>query len=219
MLWKPVIQDTLKKSVINATLYYRYITDVIENINYVDNYGVSTVTYQNAGSEESYGGELTYSGQFFKWWSMNGGFNFYQLNYSSGESTELSNAGFTWNVKASNNFRIGSDLTAQLSGRYDASRVTSQGSMDARFALDAGIKQDLFKKKASINIRVRDILNTRKFAYETIGTNYTQSTERYPTTRMLQISFSYKFGKMSMDKNRDKKQNQETTDDMGDFEI
>lgn len=209
----------IKKSVINATLYYRYITDVIENINYVDNYGVSTVTYQNAGSEESYGGELTYSGQFFKWWSMNGGFNFYQLNYSSGESTELSNAGFTWNVKASNNFRIGSDLTAQLSGRYDASRVTSQGSMDARFALDAGIKQDLFKKKASINIRVRDILNTRKFAYETIGANYTQSTERYPTTRMLQISFSYKFGKMSMDKNRDKKQNQETTDDMGDFEI
>jgi len=209
----------INKSVVNATLYYRFITDVIENINIVDAFGVSTVTYQNIGSRESYGGELTYSGQFYKWWSMNAGFNFYQLSYSSGASAELSNAGFTWNFKASNNFRIGSDLTAQLSGRYDAARVTSQGSMDARFAIDAGIKQDLFKKKASINIRMRDIFNTRKFAYESIGANYTQYTERFPSTRMLQISFSYKFGKMSMDKNRNKKPSQESNDDMSDFEI
>jgi outer membrane receptor protein involved in Fe transport len=209
----------IKKSVINATLYYRYVTDVIEHINVVDNYGVSTLTYENVGSRESYGGELTFSGQFFKWWNMNAGLNFYQLSYNSGESTELSNAGLTWNLKASNNFRLNTNLTAQLSARYDASRVTSQGSMDARWAVDAGIKQDLFKKKASLNLRVRDIFNTRKFAYESYGTNYSQSTERFPATRMLQLSFSYKFGKMSMNKNRNKKPSMDSSEDASDFEI
>lgn len=209
----------INKSMLNATLYYRYVTDVIENINYVDDFGVSTVTYQNVGSRESYGGELTYSGQFYKWWSMNAGFNFYQLSYNSGESSELSNAGFTWNFKASNNFRIGSTLTAQLSGRYDASRVTSQGSMDARYAIDAGIKKDILNKKASINLRVRDIFNTRKFAYESIGTNYTQYTERFPSTRMVQLSFSYRFGKMNMDKKKSQDSESQGGEDMTDFEI
>ena len=207
------------KSMLNATVYYRYITDVIENVNLIDDYGVSTVTYQNIGSRESYGGELTFSGQFYKWWSMNAGFNFYQLSYSSGESAELSNEGFTWNFKASNNFRINPNLSAQLSGRYDAARVIPQGSMDARFAIDAGIKQDLFNKKASINLRIRDIFNTRQFAYEAYGSNYTITTERHPTTRMVQLSLSYKFGKLSMDKKRGKRPGESSSDENGDFEL
>jgi outer membrane receptor protein involved in Fe transport len=207
------------KSMLNATVYYRYITDVIENVNLVDDFGVSTVTYQNIGSRESYGGELTFSGQFYKWWSMNAGFNFYQLSYSSGESAELSNEGFTWNFKASNNFRINPNLSAQLSGRYDAARVIPQGSMDARFAIDAGIKQDLFNKKASINLRVRDIFNTRQFAYEAYGSNYTIETERHPTTRMIQLSLSYKFGKLSMDKKKDRRPGESSSDENGDFEL
>ena len=210
----------INKSMLNATVYYRYITDVIENINIIDDFGVSTITYQNIGSRESYGGELTYSGQFFKWWSMNAGFNFYQLSYTSGESTELSNEGFTWNLKASNNFRINTNLSAQLSGRYDAPRVIPQGSMDARFAIDAGIKHDLFNKKASINLRIRDIFNTRQFAYEAYGSNYNLVTERHPTTRMVQLSLSYKFGKMSMNKSRDKKPDMDnSSDENGDFEF
>lgn len=210
----------IKKSMLNATIYYRYVTDVIENVNIIDDFGVSTITYQNIGSRESYGGELTFSGQFYKWWNMNAGFNFYQLNYSSGESIELSNAGFTWNFKASNNFRINPNLSAQLSGSYDAPRVIPQGSMDSRFALDAGIKQDIFKKKASINLQVRDIFNTRKFAYEAYGSNYNLVTERFPTTRVIQLSLSYKFGKMSTDKKRDKRPGMENSgDENGDFEF
>ncbi len=209
----------INKSMLNSTIYYRYIVDVIENVNFLDDFGVSTVTYQNIGSRETYGGELTYSGQFYKWWSMNAGFNFYQLSYTSGESTELSNAGFTWNFKASNNFRIGNNLTAQLSGSYDAPRVMPQGNISSRWAVDAGIKQDFLKKKASINLRIRDIFNTRSFAYEAYGSNYTLLTERNPVTRMIQLSLSYKFGKMN-DKMRDKKQpGQENGDDMGDFEL
>jgi len=209
----------INKSMLNATMYYRFITDVVEHIVLVDDFGVSTVTFQNIGSRESYGGELTFSGQFYKWWSMNAGLNFYKLSYNSGESSELSNAGFTWNFKASNNFKIGKNLSAQLSGRYNAARVTAQGSMDARYAIDAGLKQDLFKKKASINIRVRDIFNTRKFSYEAIGSNYTMQTERYPATRMIQLSFSYKFGKLN-GKMRDKKRpDQENGEDNSDFEL
>jgi|GEM_PF-5634787 len=208
----------INKSMLNATVYYRYVTDVISHVNTIDDYGVSTITYDNIGSRESYGGEVTFSGQFFKWWSMNAGFNFYQLSYSSGESVELSNAGFSWNLKASNNFRISPNLSAQLSGRYDAPRIIPQGKISANYAIDAGIKQDLFKKKASINVRVRDIFNTRKFSYNVTGSNYALVSERYPTTRMLQVSFSYKFGKMT-DRSRDRKQNPENGDDMGDFEL
>ena len=91
--------------------------------------------------------------------------------------------------------------------------------MEARFAIDAGIKQDLFKKKASINLRVRDIFNTRQFAYEAYGENYNIVTERHPTTRMIQLSLSYKFGKLSMDKSRDKKPGMESNDENGDFEL
>jgi outer membrane receptor protein involved in Fe transport len=209
----------INKSMLNGTIYYRYVTDVIENVNILDDFGVSTITYQNIGSRESYGGEVTYSGQFYKWWSMNAGFNFYQLSYTSGESPELSNAGFTWNFKASNNFRIGTNLTAQLSGSYDAPRVMPQGNIAARWAVDAGLKQDFLKKKASLNIRVRDIFNTRGFAYEAYGSNYTLITERNPLTRMLQLSLSYRFGKLS-DKMRERKQtNQENGEDMNDFEM
>jgi outer membrane receptor protein involved in Fe transport len=209
----------INKSMLNATLYYRFVSDVIENVNILNDFGVSTITYQNIGSRESYGGELTFSGQFYKWWSMNSGINFYQLSYSSGESIELSNAGFTWNVKASNNFRINPNLSAQLSATYDAPRVMPQGSISSRYGVDFGIKQDFLKKKASLNLRVRDIFNTRGFAYEAYGSNYELVTERNPVTRMFQLSLSYRFGKMTMDKNRDRKPNQENGEDNGDFEM
>lgn len=103
-------------------------------------------------------------------------------------------------------------------GNIDPNNLPKIGIVKGN-VIDAGIKQNLFKKKASINLLIRDIFNTRQFAYEAYGSNYTIVTERNPTTRMIQVSLSYKFGKMSMDKKKDRRPGESSSDENGDFEL
>ncbi|MFT7613351.1 MAG: hypothetical protein ACI9J3_002324, partial [Parvicellaceae bacterium] len=49
---------------------------------------------------------------------------------------------------------------------------------------------------ASFSLRLKDAFNTRQFSYSSVGTGFTQEFSNKRMSRTLNITFSYRFGKM-----------------------
>lgn len=55
------------------------------------------------------------------------------------------------------------DISLQLSGRYRARQVITQGYRKANFSMDLGLRKTFLDKKLTLAINCRDLLNSRKF--------------------------------------------------------
>ncbi len=73
---------------------------------------------------------------------------------------------------------------------------TAQGYQLANWFMDAGLRKDLFNKKASLTINVQDIFRTRKNGTHTETGTFLQDTWRVRDPQLVRVNFSYRFGKM-----------------------
>jgi len=68
--------------------------------------------------------------------------------------------------------------------------------------LDISASKDLFKKKATISINVRDVFNTRRWRSETTTNEFTRYNEFQWATRQVILTFSYRFGTQTKQQKR-----------------
>jgi hypothetical protein len=94
----------------------------------------------------------------------------------------------------------------QVSCNYRSARLTAQGRVFANFVINAGIRQDLFKKKVSIMLTASDVLKTLKQRTE-LDTQYLhQVTVGTRDARIIYLGISYRFGKVIKKANEEKLQ-------------
>src|SRR5690606_38870109 len=128
---------------------------------------------------------------------------FFQSYFKGDESLGINdNDGFNWNGSLNSTLSITKALAAQANFFYMAPRTTSQGRMQKMMSLDAGVKYDIFGRKASLGFNIQDILNSRKFGMHTNNQNFIQDFERRRVGRMFNFSISYRFGKADLNNNQ-----------------
>ena len=94
----------------------------------------------------------------------------------------------------------------QVSATYRSARLTPQGKVFGNFVLNAGLRQDLFRKKVSITLTASDILNTLKQKSE-LNTPYLQQVAiNTRDARIIYVGVSYRFGKLIKKANEEKLQ-------------
>jgi outer membrane receptor protein involved in Fe transport len=144
-------------------VYYRHTTDVSERINFV----VDTLTYSrpvNLSTEDSYGIETSITKDFTTWWSINANANFYRaITNGEFEGRSYDRDTYTWNSRISNRFSLGKKTNLQATLVYRAPQKTTQGKSESFYTVDIGLTRDLWKKKATLSINVRDVFNSRIF--------------------------------------------------------
>jgi hypothetical protein len=101
-----------------------------------------------------------------------------------------------------NNWKPFEGNEIQLSIRYRSPRDIAQGSFEGIFNMDIAVKQSVLKKKGSISLRVSDIFDTRQFEINTVGDNWQQYGLYNRESRILYITFSYRFGKLEQGRGR-----------------
>lgn len=179
-----------------ASVYYQYTRNMIERYRrfYAD--GTSFTQPQNLNSGQTYGMELTGRAQIMPIWDATLNLNFFQ-NEISGTNIDpvLNNSGFSWFGKANTNVKLPLGFSLQLSGNYEAPKVAAQGKLKEVYWVDAAIRKNLMKNKATLVFNVSDIFNTKKYTTVYEYPAYVQTVYRDRETRIGNITFTYRFGK------------------------
>lgn len=123
------------------------------------------------------------------------GFSF-QPTEATGIVTDSGNENFAWNARVIANTILPWDMSLQLTGNYNSKQVIAQGTSDASFSLDAGLRKPFFDRTLSIAVSARDILNSRKWKSNTAGTAFRQYSENWWGGRYVGLTLSWNFGSL-----------------------
>lgn len=186
-----------KGTVINAGLYYRRTTDVIESILQVDDDGASVTDFRNIGMNNSVGFNLFGSVKPLSFWTLRGGGNIYTYQAQgviNGE--EISNEAILWNANLNSSFDLGSGWRIELFGFFNSPRATLQGLNPSFSIFSMGIQKE-FSKRTKLGIQIVEPFSEYKsFASELQSDDFYQETDFSILFRSFGLSFSHSFGKL-----------------------
>lgn len=184
----------------------------------------------NIATETRFGFEFTLNYSPFKWWKLNGNFNFFH-NQTNGQYTfikpatdlapstveiiDLDNVASSWFSRVTSKVSLPYKIDWQTNFTYNAPQKTAQGRSKGIASANLGLSKDLFKEKATLALNVQDLFNSRKRIYETylpgVSNSYSEMQWR---ERTITLSFTYRFNKKKNEKERPQRRSE---DDGGEF--
>lgn len=175
--------------------YYRRTTnDWAETIT-VDDAGVSTRTYRNVASEDSYGASLTYSLRPLEGWngyvSISGR---RVVRDASNLAVRYSGTSLRRSGRANVTARLTGGLSWQGSFSYSPPVDLPQGRSDARYTADFGVRYRFLDSRASLRLAFRDPFDLRRSGTRTSDLSYIQIDRSRESARSIAVSLSYAFG-------------------------
>jgi outer membrane receptor protein involved in Fe transport len=184
----------ITKASFNASLFHRYVTQVIERVS-TFNEGITTTTPLNIGTNQVTGVEVNFKFDPFRFLSINGEGNWLYFNRKGTlETTSFDFAASRWGSKLTSQFKLPADINLELSGQYASSYQTIQGTDAGNLFADIGIRKKILNKKAVLNLGVRDLFASRVDINETFQDDFYLYSRRQ-RGRFITLGFSYGFGK------------------------
>jgi len=179
------------------SLFMDYSNNAITQIRTIDAAGVSLTRYDNVGRELSYGFETDFSQKLFgDVLKLNGSGRVFRSEVVSAIAN-IDNR--TWSYSGNLNafITLPADFRASAYVNYEGPRAIAQGTRDGVFIANMGIRKDLLEKKATISFNVQDIFLSRNYRSQLNTETYSQSSNWHQTNRLVNVTFQYRFGKIS----------------------
>jgi Outer membrane protein beta-barrel family len=151
----------------------------------------------------------------FKFWnlSLTGDFYDYRINGTLLDNS-FARESFNWSTRISNQFQIGASTDLEFDTRYNSPSVSAQGRWEGFFRSDLAIKHDLWNKKVSLTLQIRDIFNTAKYEFTSEGPGYYNHSffTRQAPVVMLNLRFNF-----NNYQNNQEQQNQQNQQEQGGY--
>lgn len=199
----------IKGSVINASIFYRNTSDVIESaIRPIVENGTNKnlVTYLNVGTSKSYGFNVFGSYNPKPKWTLmaNLGLNTYEIN--STENDVNTGTFLNYTAFARSAYALPKGWSTELWGVINSPKRTFQGKTDMMYFYGGAVKKEILKKNATIGLNVLNPFS-RDLNIKTQNntSNSVQRTDIHYPLRSFGVNFSYKFGKMNFNAQPKKK--------------
>jgi hypothetical protein len=178
--------------------FYRRTTDVIRiDINtddVIDGRNVTSVTFTNLATSDSYGADMNGTLRLGKKFSGFGAFNVFRIVTDGGSESSLSSDAVTWATRYNLTFNPNDKLTLQGSWNYRAPINVERGRFAASQNASFASRYKVLGDKATVSLRVVDPFNTIGFKIRTGDDRLIQVTERQFGVRGTFLSFQYTFG-------------------------
>lgn len=177
------------------TAYYRYTYDAMAEISYYINDSTLLTTQENLDNKISGGLEM-----IFRWtpsskMNINLSSNLYYKQIDASNLTyESDRSVVTADHKLAANFNFLTDTRLQVNANYRGAGLIAQGRSLPLYFINAGLKQDLFKKHASLTLTISDIFNTMRWKYIIDTPELYQEVTRKRKSQVVYLGFSYRFG-------------------------
>ena len=215
------------KITLSTSLYYNMTKDAVQIVskegNKIGNSPIVISTPFNLADDDKLGFEFTVNYAPFKWWKLNGNFNYYNEKTSgtyrylksSGETEtiDFDNSSATWFARLTSKFNLPYKIDMQANGTYNAAQKVAQGTNKANASANFALSKDVLKDKATIAFNINDVFNSRK----RINDVHLPTTDNYSEMqwrqRQFTLSFTYRFNKQKTD--RDKQPKKDPNGDNG----
>ena len=201
------------------------VTTVVDGVTIITPVILSTPI--NLAREDRFGFEFNVNYTPYKWWRLNGNFNFFQSKINGDYSYTLQNTGVvvnenfdntaaSWFTKVSSRITLPYKIDWQTNATYNAPQNNAQGKSLGVFSANLAFSKDVLKDKATITLNVNDVFNSRKRINETHLPSLNSYSEQQWRQRQINLSFTYRFNKVK-NNDKDKKPKGNQQDDNGDF--
>jgi len=173
------IMQRFKKGFVTLEGYYRQTNNALERtMNREENSDLIILIPDNLDKNFAYGAELSSNITFTKWFSVYASANIYSFNVqgdivSENIKTQSLNSDFVLN----SNFTFAKTARFQLTGFYNAPKVTAQGQQGEMYGVNMALSNSFLKRKLDVSVRVRDVFQTMQFKFNAdspgLKTNFT----------------------------------------------
>ncbi len=179
--------------------FYRRTTDVIRvNIDtdaVVDGRDVTSVSFENLATANSWGSDLNGSLRLGPKFNGFASFNIFKMVTDGGSQSALSSDAIIWSYRVNGTTQITPTLTLQAMYFYRAPMNIERGRFSSFKMTNITLRKKLDGDKASVSVRFADPFNTIGFKIRAGDDNITQITERKFGVRATFVTFQYNFGK------------------------
>ncbi|MEE0938089.1 MAG: TonB-dependent receptor [Bacteroidales bacterium] len=155
--------------------------------------GKVAMTSLNIANSFNYGIELIIDQQITKWWKVNLNANFFGSYTDATLINDNEINSFNWDAKLNSTMNLPQSWVIQFSAQYFAPRTTIQGNQAYFFYSDIAVKKSL-NKRATISLRISDLMRTARRKGKTIADDYTSFNFGRPYRNSIMLNFSYRFG-------------------------
>lgn len=206
------------KLTFNTSAYINITDDSFQFIRkesglFVDGVPVILSTPINLSKELRAGFEFNLNYTPYKWWRLNGNFNFYRNetqgdyvyeNYLGDVITQnFDNVAVSWFARISSKVSLPYKIDWQTNGSYSAPQTTAQGKILGSASMNLAFSKDILKDKGTIAVNVSDVFNSRKRIMDTqIENVFSSHSEMQWRSRQIMMSFTYRFNKKKTDRDR-----------------
>lgn len=209
-------QKRFRKISLTAELYYRQTSNMISRTQHVNDENMLIYSVDNIGKDYAAGTELMANLDLFKWWKLSGSGTLFRYGIDGEvEGENVDQVTNTWNARLNHFITLPWGTRVQLMGFYSAPSIMAQGDRSDFFMVNAGIRQDLLKRKLTLNFQVRDIFRTMKFASTSTGSNFINYMERSRQSPSFALSLSFKINNYT--RRTDNSDMEVELEDTGDF--
>lgn len=221
-----------------VSAYFKQATDLITTFQTTEIIGgkeVLMTSYDNSNNSIAYGTEFTMRNNFTKNIELTTNVNLYNSRVDASNVQDgLINEQFTWFVKENLVIKLPAQFRLQINGQYQSKAAftpssggrfygwrgitnTAQGYTLPYWFVDVAVRKDLFKRKASLTVSMRDVFATRRTGTYTESSFFIQDSWRIRNPQVVSVNFSYRFGKpdISIFKRKNNNINMQGSDVMG----
>ena len=178
---------------ITGGVFHRYTTNGFTRLFVLFDKG-SMVTWTNANTNNSTGAEL------INYFTINDNFDatltanyFYTEVSGEVEGRSFTNQNYSYTLSLMSNWSIPGWFNTQISANYWGPRVIPQGEIRPVFSMNLGLRRNVLNNQATVSLSLSDVFDSRKFSLETNGADFYQFREFFRESRVLTLSFTYRF--------------------------
>lgn len=188
-----------------VSLFHRMRKDKIERVRVPYHTGVTLDSMANVGNDYATGAELSGTIQFKRWWNMdaNGSLYYYKVK-NEYKVTGQDEESWNWQLAINNNFELGKTTRIRLEGYYVGPSVSTQGRVNDFFYVNLTARQQLFNRRLTTGLSIRDILSSAKYISSQATTGMESHTKIYPRSPLVTLTVSYTFNNFKSKSGEDK---------------
>ena len=185
---------------IQLSPFYRRTTNVIRvNINtadVIDGRTVTSISFQNLATSNSWGTDLNGSLRLGKMFNGFASFNVFKQVTDGGSLSALSSNAVSWSSRVSGTLNVDPTLTVNANYFYRAPLNIERGRFYAIQSAQLSMRKKIMGDQAAVSLRVADPFNTLKFKVNVGDDNVRQITTRTFDQRAVYLTFQYNYGKV-----------------------
>jgi hypothetical protein len=210
---------------LNPSIFYRQTEGMVTRFGRVvtdlpglEGREVTLMTFENLNRGTSYGAELVLNQKITDWWNMNGTFSYFR-SIIDGAQMDLESDSYSWSGRFVSNMNLGNGWNMQFNGFYRSPIVMLNAEIDAMYMVNGGVRKNIWGNTGTISLNISDIFNTMKFSIYNYGDNFTMNMDRWRTSRVITLGFTYRINEFERRNNNRRMRDNGNGDDSMDFDV